>query len=356
MNFFDSIIQELIKDGNRVDLAYNSYCGFAMDKFNELGCKLFEMPWSREAYNIANWKSIGNLRKIIKDNKYDIVHCHTPIAAALTRLACRPLRKKGLKVIYTAHGFHFYKGAPIKNWLVFFPIEWLCSYWTDVLITINKEDYRLAKRHLHAKKVYYVPGVGINLEKFNHIGIDKSDKRKEIGVPDECLLLLSVGELNENKNHESVIRALSQLNDKNIYYAIAGKGTKANRLVNVAEKLGIANNVKLLGFRSDINELLEITDIYILPSFREGLNVSLMEAMASGLPCAVSQIRGNVDLICKDGGAFFSPNSEKECGEAIKELLVVDRIKMGIYNKVKIAEFDIAKVNKRIMEIYDEVE
>lgn len=307
--------------------------------------------------NILALKDMLNTYKLLKQladkEDYDLVHTQSPIGGVLCRLAFRNAIKRGTKVIYTAHGFHFYKGAPLKNWLLYYLVEKLCSYFTDVLITINKEDYALAQRKMKAKKIYYVPGVGIDLHKFSNVTVDKAEKRKELGVPDNSVLLLSVGELNENKNHETVIRALSMLNDSKIFYIIAGIGDKKEQLENIISELNLENNIHIIGYRNDVNELLIAADIFVFPSFREGLSVALMEAMTCGIPIACSRIRGNMDLIDEDmGGVIFNPKSTEDIANALSKLLKSDLSIIGKYNNEKIKDFDLEKVKNEMKKIY----
>lgn len=252
-------------------------------------------------------------------------------------------------MIYTAHGFHFYKGAPLKNWLLYYPVEKICSRWTDLLITINKEDYALAQRKMRAQKIEYVPGVGIDLSKFSVSKTDTSKKREEMGISESSTVLLSVGELNQNKNHELVIKTLSTLGE-NIHYVIAGEGDKKNYLNQLSNECGVEERVHLLDYRSDVKDLYSMSNAFVFPSFREGLSVSLMEAMASGLPCAVSRIRGNVDLIDKNGGALFDPHSVDECAQAIMSSLKGENY--GMYNKEKIKKFSNAEVLNKMKLLY----
>lgn len=348
MRFFSSLIEELVRDGNTIDIATNE-CGGETPVnhlYKNLGCRVYPISCSRSPFDAGNFKAIEEIREIVKNGGFDIVHCHTPIAAACTRLACKPLRKNGVKVIYTAHGFHFYKGAPKKNWLVYYPVEWLCSFWTDVLITINKEDFARAKKHLHAKRVKYVPGVGIDVAKFAERGKGRGKIRAEFGIKDNQKVLLSVGELNENKNHESVIRAIAGLD---LVYIVVGRGELENKLRAVADEVGA--NVILTGFRADVADFYDAADAYILSSFREGLNVSLMEAMASALPCLCGRIRGNTDLIDENGGYLFDPHSVEEIRQAVKAVLQKSD-GMGSYNLQKVKKFDIHVVNRMIRDIY----
>lgn len=349
MGFFKDFIKELVDEGHQVDIATNETEYKVPDFYRDLNCKIYAIDCTRSPFHKGNLKAIKQIKQLVINNQYDIVHCHTPIAAMCTRIACHKLRKKGTKVFYTAHGFHFYKGAPLKNWLLYYPVEKICAHFTDVLITINQEDYALAKRKMKAKRVEYVPGVGIDLEKFSNIIVDKVAKRKELGIPEDALMLFSVGELNENKNHETVIRAIA---DMDVYYMIAGKGDLYEYLQSMIEELGMTERVKLLGFRNDIKELCEISDIFIFSSFREGLSLSLMEAMACGKPIVCSRIRGNTDLIDKNGGALFDPHSVEECQEAIQIVIMSNREKMVVYNQEKVKLFSDEKVLQNIKNIY----
>lgn len=313
--------------------------------------KKYHIEFARDVMKISqNIRAYNQIKRIISENHYELVHCHSPIGGLICRLACRRARKLGTKVFYTAHGFHFYKGAPIKNWLLYYPVEKLCARWTDVLITINKEDYALAKKKMKTKRTEYIPGVGIDLKKFGHVVVDRAAKRRELGVPESAILLLSVGELNKNKNHEIVIRAIADLN---VYYVIAGKGNLEEHLQKTINELKMIDRVKLIGFRDDMEELYKISDAFVFPSFREGLSVSIMEAMASGLPVVCSRIRGNIDLIDGNGGIIFDPHDIKSCRNAIKQLINQDLESIGKHNSIKIGKFDVGIVNRNIKKIYE---
>ncbi len=305
---------------------------------------------ARSPFSKSNIKAYKQIVKIIRDEKIDFIHCNTPVGGVLGRLAGKKCKVE--KIIYQVHGFHFYKGAPLKNWLLYYPVEKLCSYLTDVLITINQEDYALAKKRMRAKQIEYVPGVGIDLSKFKNIAVDRAEKRKDIGVPENAFLLLSVGELNDNKNHQIIIQALAKLDNPNIHYAIAGNGYKKQYLLNLARELGVSEQLHLLGYRNDILQLNCISDVYCFPSFREGLSVALMEAMACARPIIASNIRGNVDLIDQNGGVLFDPHSIDDCKNAIDSIMQKDRDKLGAYNALKVKNFDSELVVKKIEEIY----
>lgn len=352
MPFFKSFIRELLDNGNEVDIATNMSDYPLPDYYKEWGCGIYQLSCSRSPISKGNFYAIKEIKKIVNDNKYDIVHCHTPIAAACTRIACRKARKNGTYVIYTAHGFHFYSGAPMKNWIIFYPVEKICSKWTDVLITINTEDYNRAKKTFKTNIIEYVPGVGIDVSRFSNDPTDKTDKRIALDLPQSAYVILSVGELNYNKNHQIVIRALSQIKDDNIHYVIAGKGDRHDSLIKLANELGVDKQLHLIGYRSDVSELYKMADIYILPSYREGLNVSVMEAMSSGLPCIISDIRGNKDLIDDDkGGYLLNPDDYHSFAKRIVDIKP-NINKFGEYNKKKAMIFNQKDINNSIIDIY----
>lgn len=356
MRFFPEHIKMLQEEGNVVELATNCRKQYN-ESVKDLRCKTYHIPFSRKVCSWENIKSYSKLKKLIKREKYDVVHTHTPNASVIVRIACKGLRKNGMKVLYTAHGFHFYKGAPVRNWIFFFPVEWVCAFWTDVLITINMEDYALAKRCIKAKRIEYIPGVGIDLEKFQTMEDEREIVRKELGMKQEDVMLFSAGELNHNKNHETVIRILNKIKDKRLHYFIAGQGPLFDYLKGLIEKLKLQKQVHLLGYRNDIFRLYQGADIYVLPSIREGLNVSLMEAMASGLPVICSRIRGNMDLVSHQKGGFLcNVNSESEIIEAMKALSDKRlRRKMGKFNINKIKKFEMGIIKSKLKNTYDSI-
>lgn len=356
-------IQLLLEHGYVVDVACNCKEGNTISderiesmikELDSKGVRVIHVPIPRKLVNIKGIiNSILFLKKIMDGEQYCLMHCHSPIGSVIARVAAIKARKNGTKIIYTAHGFHFYKGAPIKNWVLFYPIEKYLSRMTDVLITINKEDYEFACKHMGAKQVKYIPGVGIDTKKFKLDNFDVSSKRKELGVSDDDIVIISVGELNQNKNHEIVIKALSKLNNQKIHFFIAGKGEKERYLYNLANHLKV--NLHLLGYRTDVVELLNMADLYVFPSFREGLSVALMEAMAAGLPCIVSKIRGNVDLIKEGkGGYLCAPDNEFEFAKKINQLCLNRKLmfNMKIYNYHIIRKFDMKKILNMISIIY----
>ena len=285
-------------------------------------CDVFyDVPFERSPLKKGNLTAYRRVKRIIREGGYDIIHCHTPVGAAVARLAARKARRNGSKVIYTAHGFHFYKGAPWLNWLVYFPVEWLLSPVTDVLITINREDYERAKRLLRAKKVVYIPGVGIDTARFRGNAEKGAALRRELGIPDEAAVLLSVGDLNKNKNHRAVLEALARMENRNLHYVVCGRGPLKEELEAFAREKGLADRVRFMGYRDDIPAFYAMADVFVFPSFREGLSVSVMEAMASGLPIVCSRIRGNTDMV-EDGvnGYLTEPGNPDSIAGALRRL------------------------------------
>lgn len=323
--------------------------------------KKYNVPFSRSPWSLKNIEAYRRLKKIITANNYRIIHCHTPVGGVLTRLAAREARKRGIKVIYTAHGFHFYKGAPLKNWLLYYPVEkWLARH-TDCLITINEEDYRLALdkkfKALHIKKVN---GVGVDLTRFSpQTEEDKKRLRREYGYKEENFILICVGELNDNKNQDLIIKSLAILKDNipEIKLLLAGKGAKETAYRKKAEELAVDDYIDFLGYRNDIPNLLKIADLAVSASRREGLPVNIMEAMAVGLPLVVTDCRGNRDLV-EDGvnGFVISLDDEKAMAEAILKVYqsheLRQRVRENSLKKVKKYSLDV--VGEEMAEVYGE--
>lgn len=351
--------------GYEVDVAANFEQGSTsssdrMDKFKkelkDQNIDYYHIDFSRSVTNISkNIKAYNQIKKLMKENKYEFVHCHSPIGGVCGRLAAKSTKTKS---IYTAHGFHFYKGASIVNWTIYYPIEKILSYITDTLITINQEDYELAKRKMKAKNIYYVPGVGVDTQKYQQLEVDVYKKREELGIPKDSTVLLSVGELNKNKNHEVIIRALAKIDNSNLYYVVAGRGQLEEYLTNLAKELGVSDRVSLLGFRTDIFELYKSSDIFCFPSYREGLSVSLMEAMACGLPVICSNIRGNTDLIENNSGGFLcEPEDVNKFVEYVENIVNNDVLasKIASNNLKKIEKFGIKSVEQNMNSIYIDI-
>lgn len=345
-------IELLLNLGHEVDIACN-IDNKINSKLIERGCKVFDIKFQRSPLTKQNYLAYKMLKKILDTGEYDIVHTHTPIASMCVRLACKKLKKSA--VIYTAHGFHFYSGAPFRNWMIYYPIEKFLSKYTDILITINNEDYYRAKNYFFSKEVIYIPGVGIDTSKFNKVKVDNVEKRKQLEIPINAFVVLSVGELNENKNHEIIIKAIEKLKNPDIYYIICGTGSNKEYLNSMIQNLNLEEQVRLLGNRNDIAEILQISDTFVFPSFREGLSVALMEAMASGLPVICSNIRGNRDLIeHKKGGYLVNPSDLHGFACSIKKMYESKDLResFGEFNKNRVERYSLKNVLKELTKVY----
>lgn len=328
----------------------------AMDEWKAQGIVMHQVDYLRSPFTWKSFKIYRQIKALIRSEKFDLIHCHTPIVAAFTRLAAAKAKRKGkTKLIYTAHGFHFYKGCPFINWIIYYPMEKLLARWTDVLITINAEDYARATAHISCSHIVHVHGAGIDTQHISATSFDRISLCKSLNISENSRIILSAGELNANKNHSVVIKALEKLKSSDCHYLIAGIGTDKEKLTQLANSCGCGNHVHFLGYRKDMISLLKCSDIFVFPSFREGLSVVLMEAMAAGVPIAASRIRGNVDLI-EDGVNGFLCDPEDTDGFADKILTLLDKpdlAKEFRNNSLeKIKRYDKSIVAEQLREIY----
>lgn len=302
-----------------------------------------QIDFPRNIKNFTGMRvSYKQIKKLLKKN-YKILHTHTPIASAIVRFAAR--NKLNTKMIYTAHGFHFYKGAPLKNWLLFYPIEkWLSKY-TDILITINKEDFHISNSKFKANQNIYIPGIGVNTNEISKI--QEKNIRDELNISQKNKILLSIGELSERKNHSLVIKALEGLPD--ITYIICGQGDLREYLLELAREKKV--DLKLLGFRNDRIEIIKSVNIFVFPSLQEGLPVALMEAMACNTLCIVSDIRGNVDLISSEEYKFDSKDVN-DCREKIIKALELEQNEY----QYDMLNFSLDNIEKIMRNIYGNIE
>lgn len=277
-----------------------------------------QVDFERSPFTLKNIAVYQQLKKVMKEEQFDLVHCHTPMGGAMARIAGHAAKIK--TIIYTAHGFHFYKGAPLKNWLIYFTMEYLLSYWTTEQICINKEDYELAKRKFHASRVDYIPGVGLDCSKFGHYSADLDDLKSKLGIAKDKKILLSAGELIKRKNHETIIQAVKEMHDNTIVYVICGHGELEGYLKKLVKELEIEEQVYFLGYRNDIAEIYQVADLFVFPSYQEGLPFALLEAMASKKAAVCSKIRGNTDLI-DDEDVLVEPTDMRGFCKAISKVL-----------------------------------
>lgn len=362
-------INILIELGYEVDVAcnFNDYSVWSDEKItllkntlNELNVRMYQVDFERSMFKIGNHiKSYKQMKKLMNERQYDLVHTHTPISSLITRIAFKHSEIfNKCRMVYTAHGFHFFKGNNLLKNFLFRNIERYGAKYTDTLITINKEDYAAAKKFKLKKNgtIEYVPGVGIDIDKINSIQGNKEELCKELNIPSDSTLLLSVGELSKRKNHEVIIRSLSQL-PNNVHYLICGQGQLENYLLDVAKELKIENRFHLLGYRTNIPQIMKSCDIYVFPSLQEGLPVALMEAMACGLPCIASRIRGNVDLITQGANSLLcNPNEYMDFVNAIKSMDEEIKDKFSELNIIESKKYNVKQINKIMIKIYSKGE
>lgn len=349
-NFLIPHIKELENTGCYVECASSITGNFFDNLIKEHNIKMNEIPFERSPYNRKNIQAYRKLCKLVKEKRFDTIYCHEPVGGAVGRLVGKQCK---CKVIYIAHGFHFYKGAPFINRTVYYWAEKFLSRYTDALVTMNEEDYQSSLR-FHAKKMYKINGIGIDTDKFLRID-NCDDLRIELSLKADDYILFSVGELIERKNHIVVIEALKMLNNPHIHYVVAGEGNLFDFLKEKIIKLNLEKQVHLLGYRTDINRLCNASNVFVMPSLQEGLSVALMEAMACGKPVIASKIRGNIDLIDDGmGGVLVNATNADDYSEAILKCYNApsETEKYGQYNTEKIKEFDIKKVKEQLSVIY----
>ena len=328
-----------------------------LNKISSEGVVLHNIHFTRSPLNKANIKAFRQLKELINNNKFDLIHCHTPAASMLARLASKKARRKGSIVMYTCHGFHFHNASSKKNWLIYYPIEKHLSRYTDVIVTINKEDYHRAQ-NFHALHVYYIPGVGVDINRIRKVSIDREAYKRSIGVPENSIMVLSVGEMIERKNHEVIIRAIARIPQKNIYYVICGKGPLHEHLVGLAKALGIGDRVIFLGFRQDIPQLCHTADISAFPSRIEGLGLAGIEAMAAGVPLVSSNVHGILDYVI-DGKTGYArePDDVDGFAAAIEKLSSSAELRNSMREScLKAVEpFELSNALSAMHDIYEEV-
>ena len=342
-------IKEFKKMGYEVHVATNGY------KELENVDKKITIPIQRTPFSIKNIFSIFELRRIIKKNNYEIIHCHTPMGSVVTRLAAEYI-KKGSRpfVVYTAHGFHFFKGASKVNWLIYYNIEKVLSKYTDLILTINNEDYRLAKEKFYCN-IEYVPGVGIDLSKF----IPKTESlyvsnRKKIGILNSSFVITYVAELSNRKNQEVLISAMSRLCEKydNLKLYLIGDGPNVEEYKKLVKQLNLEDNVIFSGYQSDVTKYLYASDMLVSSSKQEGLPVNILEGMSIGLPIVVSNCRGNIDLIKNGYNGLIVENDSMSFEQAIEKIFLDKNLrdKLGEKNLLEIKKYSLQDVVNQTME------
>ncbi len=347
-------IKHLQDNGNIVECACHK-TGFWFDEMVNNGIKVYEVPFARNPLKPTNLKAKKQLYKLCEENDYDLIHCHTPVGGVMGRLAGK---KFNIPVLYIAHGFHFYKGAPLINNLVYKNIEKHYSKYTDALVVMNDEDYNAALQ-MNAKRVYKINGIGFDVEKYSKYSIENLNLlNQDLKINDSNFVILSVGELIKRKNYYIMLETIKILNDSNIVYLICGRGKLKNELIKYTKKLGIQNQVRFLGYRKDINSIMQKSNLFFHASRQEGLTMAIMEAMNYGLPVVTSIARGCRDLIDDKKGGFINDCDDVSgFGDSIKKIMNNKDLskKMGEYNRNKIKNYSIDIVLKQMEPIYDDI-
>lgn len=344
-----------------LDNGYEVHCACSIDKpvdkeLQRRGVKIFEVPFSRNPLGIGNIKAFIKLEELQRINDYDIVHVHTPIAAIYGRLL--KLNFPSLRVIYTEHGYHFLKGGSKLGWILYYPIEKIMAKFTDVTININKEDYEITKEKLKPKKCYLLNGVGLDLDKYKKLSSKEiQEKRKEFGLKDKDFVVLMVAEINKNKNHIQLINAMDILKDKypNIKVLCIGDGTLKESLEKQIILRNLQDNIFMLGYRLDVNKLINISDIGILLSRREGLPRNIMEFMACGRKVIATDIRGCRDLICDETiGTLVNVDDYESTAKAIEKYYILNDKSFEVSEEIR--KYDIESINSELLKIYEDVQ
>ena len=289
------IIQEMGYEVHYASNFDNPIYTFDEKELTEKGIVLHHIDVMKSPLCInENIRAVKQLRNIIDTESINLIHCHNPMGAMTARYAAHTSKQKPL-VIYTAHGFHFYSGAPKLNWLLYYPAEKVAAHWTDAIIAINEEDYKRAQKEFRLKSegfVEQIHGVGIDKNRFSPKPEIGKLKRKEMGIPADAFHIVTAAELNDNKNQRVIIEALSMIKRDDVYYSICGKGPDKEKLEELIEKYKLSDRVRLLGYRTDMDEVLQTADVFAFPSKREGLGIAAVEALSCGVPLIASDNRG----------------------------------------------------------------
>lgn len=347
----------LVEEGYIVDCAANVDYELNIDivqELHDIGVKFYKIPFNRNPLSLQNFKAFRMLKKIQEKNQYDVVHVHTPVASVYGRLL--KLKFSNIKTIYTVHGFHFYKGAPIVNWMIYYPVEKLMAKFTDRAITINSEDYEIAKQ-LGIREVHNFKGVGVDINKYNARLYDKKICREKFNLQEDDFVIAMIAEVNRNKNHEQMIKAVEQLakDNKLVKVLCAGDGELISNIKEDIRNRKLDKVIQMLGFRTDINEIISCADIGILMSYREGLPRNIMELMAFGKPVIGTNIRGIKDLVYDGKNGFLVDVEDYERTANAIDILYEDRELLSKMSKNAyqyIQQYSIDSVIDQLKEVY----
>ena len=349
-------LKELQDRGNTVHVAAHDNLAEKNGLSLKYTDKFIEIPFQRSPFDRRNFGAYKRLKHLIVSESYDLIVCNTPVGGILTRLAARKARKKGCRVIYMAHGFHFYQGASKKSWLLFYPIEKAMARLCDVLITITEEDYLLAKKKFHTN-VAHIHGVGVSTERYHPVDeAARCEMRQAEGLSDADFVLLCTGELNRNKDQATLIRAAAEVKEElpNLKVLLAGNGPLEADLKELVSSLKLENTVKFLGYRTDLENVVPTVDVVVSCSRREGMPLNIIEAMLCGKPVVAAANRGSRELI-QDGknGYLFTGGDATALGWCILTLGHSQEpcLAMGRNGMEKAGNYTVESVKKELLPI-----
>lgn len=363
LNFEKSDIQILLDMGYEVHIATNMRGEKWLrddGTLDGLNITKHQIDFGRVPFSKDSIKSYKEIKKLIRKYNFDVIHCHTPVAAAITRIAARKAHKHGTYIIYTCHGFHFNKKSDKKSWMLYYPIEKFLASFTDMIITINKEDSDIVRK-FNVKKRGYIPGVGVDTEYIATLRVNRKEMFAQMKIPEEAFVILTIGELSDRKNQKVILNALGKIKDKNIYYIMVGTGKNQNEYTTLIESLGISNNVIFTGQKEHdwVMRLCHIVDLGAIPSTIEGLGLAGLELLAAGTPLIGSDIQGIKDYLINDvTGISCNPNDVDSFANAIIKMKnnreYYDSCKKNTFSMAQ--NFDIHKSRECMKKYYEEME
>jgi glycosyltransferase involved in cell wall biosynthesis len=323
--------------------------------------RVHELPLSRSLKDVRGLVLTYRALQRILEDPPDIVHVHTPIAGFLTRLVVRRMpAERRPAIAYTAHGFHFHAGGhPLTN-LAFLTAERLAGHWTDRLVVISDEDEATARRHriVARRRLVHMPGIGVDTELYSPTAVAAEAAgrvRDRLAIPPDAPVFTFVGELNRNKRPADAIAALTAMRHDTAHLLVAGRGPERAALEAQARASGAASRVHVLGEVDDVRPIVRTATALLLPSEREGLARSVMEALSLEVPVIASTARGNGELLGGDRGRLFETGAVSELADAMDWMIdqPEERRQMGLRGRARMVErYDLAALIRAHTDLY----